>query len=162
MRRIGEVEYKVDFVRFRASAVRTMVMVAEEMLDMRFAMLRRALDLRGGGEVMPGMMGVQAEGGADVLRTYVRGTRWDGGMVGGGQNHDPMALLRALARVDGERPPAMVGDAARRAVREVQRVEESGGIGVIGERKFTGVPMTPRKMPGTPRRGNTPGRDRER
>lgn len=67
--------------------------------------------------------------------------------------------MRALTRVDKERPPGMVTDAAWRAAREVQRVGESG-VGAVGKRRLTGVPVTPKKMPGTPRRGNTPGRDR--
>jgi hypothetical protein len=33
----------------------------------------------------------------------------------------PQELLRALSRLDAERPPVQVGDAARRAVRQVQR-----------------------------------------
>lgn len=78
---------------------------------------------------------------------------------------DPQDLLRALSRVDAERPPALVGDAARRAVREVQRVNEGGGV---GERRLTSTGLglasaqggaTPRKTVGTPRRG-TPGRER--
>ncbi|KAF8624426.1 hypothetical protein AX17_007135 [Amanita inopinata Kibby_2008] len=80
---------------------------------------------------------------------------------------DPQDLLRALSRVDRLRPPALVGDAARRAVREVQRVGESG-VGVVGEKRITGVVgnnnvlQTPRKTPTTPRRGGerTPRRER--
>lgn len=160
---MAEVEYKLDYVRFRASAVRTMAEVAEEMMDVRFRVLSKTLALRGVGV---SVQGEGRDGGADVLGMYVRGSRGDGSGNGGisGHDHEPMELLRALARVDIERPPAMVGDAARRAVREVQRVEESGGHGVLGERRLTGVPppMTPRKMPGTPRRGTTPARERDR
>jgi kinetochore protein Mis13/DSN1 len=73
---------------------------------------------------------------------------------------DPQDVLRALAMVDAERPPAQVGDAARRAVREVQRVNETG-VGPVSERRLTGVPPpTPRKTPGTPRKTATPGRNR--
>ncbi|EPQ52472.1 hypothetical protein GLOTRDRAFT_140210 [Gloeophyllum trabeum ATCC 11539] len=72
---------------------------------------------------------------------------------------DARDIFRALSRVDAERPPAQVGDAARRAVREVQRVNEAGGG--IPDRRLTGVlPPTPRKPPGTPRRATTPGRGR--
>jgi kinetochore protein Mis13/DSN1 len=72
---------------------------------------------------------------------------------------DPQDLLRALSRIDVERPPAQIGDEARRAVREVQRVNEGGRV---GERRLTitggaGVGATPRK--GTPRRA-TPGKER--
>lgn len=56
-----------------------------------------------------------------------------------------------------------MGDAARRAMREVQRVNEGGGVG-LGDRRLTntglgmGSGQTPRKI-GTPRRG-TPGKER--
>ncbi|KAJ7691520.1 hypothetical protein B0H14DRAFT_3906206 [Mycena olivaceomarginata] len=75
-------------------------------------------------------------------------------------------VLRALASVDTVRPPAKVGDAARRAVTEVQRATRAGE----GERQLTlpaatsvgaggGGPGT-RRRPGTPRRERTPGRER--
>jgi len=67
---------------------------------------------------------------------------------------DPQDALRALSRIDMQRPPAQVGDSARRAAREVQRANESSNA----ERKLTGIPNTPRKAPGTPRRAGTPGR----
>ena len=67
---------------------------------------------------------------------------------------DPQDVLRALSRIDIQRPPAQVGDSARRAAREAQRANESSNI----ERKLTGIPNTPRKAPGTPRRAGTPGR----
>ncbi|KAH9910123.1 Mis12-Mtw1 protein family-domain-containing protein [Epithele typhae] len=62
---------------------------------------------------------------------------------------DPQDLLRALSRIDAARPQAEVGDAARRAVREVQRAAEAS-VGTA-ERRLTGVPPpTPRKPPGRP------------
>ena len=67
---------------------------------------------------------------------------------------DPHDVLHALSRIDMQRPPTQVGDSARRAAREVQRANESSNA----ERKLTGVPNTPRKAPGTPRRAGTPGR----
>jgi kinetochore protein Mis13/DSN1 len=67
---------------------------------------------------------------------------------------DPQDVLRALSRIDMQRPPAQVGDSARRAAREAQRANESSNV----ERKLTGIPNTPRKAPGTPRRAGTPGR----
>lgn len=91
-------------------------------------------------------------------------------------------LMRALSRIDTARPPSKIGDTVRRAAREVQRIGESGGR--VGDRRLTavyppgilsggggpnnapsggsGMMMTPRKVPGTPRRHTTPGRDRER
>ncbi|KAI0310212.1 hypothetical protein OF83DRAFT_1070900 [Amylostereum chailletii] len=71
---------------------------------------------------------------------------------------DPQDLFRALSRIDMVRKPAQVGDAARRAAREVQRAQAEG---MPNERRLTGVPPpTPRKPPGTPRRATTPGRGR--
>ncbi|KIY66743.1 hypothetical protein CYLTODRAFT_491213 [Cylindrobasidium torrendii FP15055 ss-10] len=73
-------------------------------------------------------------------------------------------LLRALARVDRERPAQKISHAALQATREVKRAEGQGAVG--GDRRLTGVPQTPR-TPRTPRgsdrrgglRGNsTPGR----
>lgn len=78
--------------------------------------------------------------------------------------HDPQDLLRALSRVDALRPPAQIGDAARRAVREVQRATEGGGASMADRRlTITGPPpATPRKGISTPRRGGTPGKEKER
>lgn len=73
---------------------------------------------------------------------------------------DPQALLRAMSRVDAVRPQTQVGDAARRAAREVQRAHDASG-GIAERRLTAGVPPpTPRKPPGTPRRMTTPGRGR--
>ena len=73
---------------------------------------------------------------------------------------DPRDILRALSRIDAHRPQAQVGDAARRAVREVQRAADASAGG-MAERRLTGVPPpTPRKPPGTPRRATTPGKGR--
>lgn len=72
---------------------------------------------------------------------------------------DPQDLLRALSRIDADRPQTQVGDAARRAVREVQRAADA--TAGMAERRLTGVPPpTPRKPPGTPRRATTPGKGR--
>ncbi|KAG6917734.1 hypothetical protein DXG01_001385 [Tephrocybe rancida] len=148
--RMAEVEFKLDHLYVMASQARATTEVAQRALDQRFEVLARALDARSEGPSA-------SEG--DILGRYVRSG------VGGTQEEEAadetLQLLRALARVDAARPPAQVGDAARRAVREVQRVGESGGVGVLGERRLTGVPpggagVTPRKMPGTPRRGATP------
>ncbi|KAI6033370.1 Mis12-Mtw1 protein family-domain-containing protein [Pisolithus marmoratus] len=86
-------------------------------------------------------------------------------------------LLRALSRIDKERPPGKIGDAVRRAAREVQRVQEGLGMSGVGERKLTDLPpppgvggsngigvaaATPRKVPGTPRKVYGPGTPRRR
>ena len=88
---------------------------------------------------------------------------------------DPQDLLRTISQADASRPRSKVGDTARRAARDVQRVEAAaasaenrGGLGVPGlnqsqqyHRKLTDVPPpTPRKPPGTPRRPSTPGNGR--
>lgn len=155
-RRIPDVEFKIDHLYSLASTARTTVDVLEQTLDQRFELL--ALHLPSRAALPPSVHDPGLGSGAQILSRYVRR---DGGTAG----PDPMDVMRALARVDRERPPAMVGDAARRAAREVQRAGENGA-GAVGERRLTGVPpssgMTPRKVPGTPRRGGTPGRERER
>ncbi|RDB30918.1 Kinetochore protein mis13 [Hypsizygus marmoreus] len=159
--RLPSVEFKLDHLHVLASSARTTAEVAAQALDWRFALLSRGVAGRSGGLPRP-----TKDGGADILGTYVRTANPTASSSS--TTPDPVQLMRALARVDAERPPAMVGDAARRAAREVQRVEESGGVGVLGERRLTAVGLgagtTPRKAPGTPRkaRGGTPGRERER
>jgi kinetochore protein Mis13/DSN1 len=155
-RRILEMEFKADHLYALASTARTSLDVIERTLDQRFEQLNLHLTARSG---LPRPVHDPGSGsGAQILSTYVK---QDPGMTG----PDAMDVMRALARVDMERPPAMVGDEARRAVREVQRAGESG-IGAVGDRRLTGLPpssgLTPRKVPGTPRRGSTPGRERER
>jgi len=76
------------------------------------------------------------------------------------QQHDPQDILRTLSCIDIERPPAEIGDEARRAVREVQRVNEGGGL---GERRLTITTLTSASVGVTPRKGalrrpTTPGR----
>lgn len=151
-RRLPQLEYNVDQIFAFVSAARTTTNVAEKALNERFDLLSASLASR---------MGLHADGATAaapgsataLLSTYVAPP---GSMTGPA---DQLDLLRALSRVDRERPPAMVGDAARRAAREVQRAGENGTL-AVGDRRLTGVPATPRKAPGTPRRGNTPSRDR--
>lgn len=155
-RRIPEVQFKVDHLYSFASAARATVDVIERTIDQRFELLSLHLAARSNPPPSKHDPGSSSGSGAQILSKYVKRDGFTG--------PDAMDVMRALARVDRERPPAMVGDAARRAAREVQRVGESG-LGAIGERRLTGVPpSTPRKVPGTPRRGGTPGRewDRER
>lgn len=74
---------------------------------------------------------------------------------------DPQDVLRALTRIDVQRPPGEVGEAARRARREVQRNNGAS------ERRLTnvvpsgvlGTPVKDRRS-GTPKRERTPGMDR--
>ncbi|KAF9048263.1 hypothetical protein BDZ89DRAFT_1057838 [Hymenopellis radicata] len=128
---LQDLEFNVDMLNTHLNGARTLTCVAEEMLNARFANL--AVEANLAPAPAPGSSLISA----------------------GARDTDPHDLLRALARVDRGRPPAKVGDAARRAMREIQRVEEKG-IGAVGERRLTGVPPTPR----TPRRGSTPGRDK--
>ncbi|KAH7907674.1 Mis12-Mtw1 protein family-domain-containing protein, partial [Hygrophoropsis aurantiaca] len=139
--RMKDVEFKVDSVfSFVNSAVQT-TGVAEAELDHRFALLSRALDARTQTRSAPRSPTSLAA----HLQRPARGASQPPLL------NDPQELFRALSRVDRERPPGQVGDAARRAVREVQRVQEGGGG--IGERRLTELGgATPRKAPGTPRR----------
>ncbi|KAG2060752.1 hypothetical protein BDR06DRAFT_1048284 [Suillus hirtellus] len=140
--RIAGVHFKVDSLfSFVHSAVQA-TNVAESELDYRFSLLSLALSTRS--RSLPPSSQISS------LSSHLPIQR-------GLSQHPPedqQDLFRALSRVDMDRPPAKVGDAARRAVREVQRVQEGGGF--AGERRLTGLPSgigaTPRKVPGTPRR----------
>ncbi|KAG1835148.1 Mis12-Mtw1 protein family-domain-containing protein [Suillus variegatus] len=140
--RIAGVHFKVDSLfSFVHSAVQA-TNVAESELDYRFSLLSLALSTRS--RSLPPSSQISS------LSSHLPIQR-------GSSQHPPedqQDLFRALSRVDMDRPPAKVGDAARRAVREVQRVQEGGGF--AGERRLTGLPFgigaTPRKVPGTPRR----------
>jgi len=144
-------EYTLDQIYSWMSAAKATTDIAERVLNEKFDILGANLASR----VNPfpstrNSEGSGSETGQQLLSKYVLRERVK--TVG----PDPADLMRALSRVDEERPPAKVGEAARRAAREVQRAGEAGFAGSVGgEKKLT----TPRKMtPGTPRRGNTPGR----
>ncbi|KAJ7595719.1 Mis12-Mtw1 protein family-domain-containing protein [Mycena floridula] len=155
LRQVSDVEFKLDQLHSYANTARATANAAQRALDQRFALLSAVLTARS--NPFPQSVSDPGQGdGVHLLSTYVP-------REGMGQP-DAQQLMRALTRIDRERPLAKVGDAARQADRDVQRVEESGA-GAVGERRLTGVPsssQTPRKMPGTPRRGNTPGKDKER
>ena len=120
--------------------------LAEMDLDRRFALLSVSLSSR----IQP----TAAIPSATALSSYLPPT-----LSRPPPTTDPHALLRAMSRVDAARPQTKVGDAARRASREVQRVQDTSNG--MAERRLTGVlPPTPRKPPGTPRRATTPGRGR--
>lgn len=162
-RRLPTLEFKIDQLFSFASSARATTDIAEQALNERFDIL--AANLASRLAPFPPVQDAGTTGSAaaatQLLTTYVAhpaGAR----AAGASGTADPRDLLRALARVDQERPPAQVGDAARRAAREVQRANEVGAA-VVGDRPLTGVPpATPRKTPGTPRRGTTPSRDRDR
>lgn len=161
-RRLPTLEFKIDQLFSFASSARATTDIAEKALNERFDVL--AANLASRLAPFPPVQDAGATGPAaatQLLTTYVAhpaGAR----AAGASGSADPRDLLRALTRVDQERPPAQVGDAARRAAREVQRANEVGAA-AVGNRRLTGVPpATPRKAPGTPRRGTTPSRDRDR
>lgn len=135
--KISQVDHLQSFIHTAIQATS----VAEADLDQRFAQLSLTLTSRS-------HLHSSSAPDPTSLSSYLAPTH---------PTTDPQDLLRALSRVDAARPPVQMGNAARRAAREVQRANEQGG----GERRLTGVPPpTPRKAPGTPRRGATPGKDR--
>ncbi|KAH8074803.1 Mis12-Mtw1 protein family-domain-containing protein [Cristinia sonorae] len=145
--RIGDLGFMVDNLHMISHSVLEMTRTAESDLDRRFALLNLSLSSR---SQPPPFAHSPA---TTPLSSYLPPS---GNRVP--STTDPQDLLRALSRVDAERPQTQVGDAARRAAREVQRVADANG-GM--ERRLTGVPPpTPRKPPGTPRRGTTPGKGR--
>ncbi|CAA7269447.1 unnamed protein product [Cyclocybe aegerita] len=150
--RMPGLEFKVDQIYTFANAARATTNIAEKALNERFDVLSANLASRTRPILSSGDSG-GTEGSAQLISTYVAGSSVS-------TVPDPLDIMRALSRVDQSRPPAQVGDAARRAAREVQRAEKESGYAPVGEKKLTGVPATPRKTPGTPRRGNTPGRER--
>lgn len=138
---------QVDNLHMISHSALGMTRTAESDLDRRFALLNISLTSRSQPTPYPHTIASTA------LSTYLppSSSRVP-------STTDPQDLLRALSRVDAERPQTQVGDAARRAAREVQRAADANG-GM--ERRLTGVPPpTPRKPPGTPRRGTTPGKGR--
>lgn len=148
-----------DRLHASLSAARQLTHIARLDLDRRFALLNISLAQR---TLPPSsdapLIGQQTLSNF-VLATALSTTRHMG--------PDAQDLLRALTRTDAARPRGQVGDAARRAAKDVQRARESqahqsaeGGL-PVQERKLTDVPPpTPRKPPGTPKRAGTPGASR--
>ena len=135
-----------------ANAASKLASVVETDLNRRFAILSLKLQARSGAA-----SGLTSTSGQASLSSYLpQHTRPPASAAAAVDVQD---VFRALSRVDMARKPAQVGDAARRAAREVQRAQEGGHA--FGERRLTGVaPPTPRKPPGTPRRATTPARGR--
>ncbi|CDO71813.1 hypothetical protein BN946_scf184939.g37 [Trametes cinnabarina] len=145
--RLKELEFTMDRVHTFANAALQTTRVAEADLDRRFALLNISLTSRS----QSAPLGAHSD--IASLSSFVLPTNPRPPVT------DPQDLLRALSRIDAERPPTQVGDAARRAVREVQRATDASA-GMM-ERRLTGIPPpTPRKPPGTPRRATTPGKGR--
>ncbi|KZT00942.1 uncharacterized protein LAESUDRAFT_664952 [Laetiporus sulphureus 93-53] len=142
--RLDDLEFTMDRLHTVANSALETTHLTEADLDRRFAMLNLSSRTQLGPSTAPPV---------GALSLYFPPSR-----SRPPPTTDPQDLLRALTRVDAERPQAQVGDAARRAVREVQRAVDAPGV---AERRLTGVPPpTPRKPPGTPRRAVTPGRGR--
>ncbi|EJD07140.1 uncharacterized protein FOMMEDRAFT_165737 [Fomitiporia mediterranea MF3/22] len=154
-----DLEYKEDRLLAAASVARQFTQIAALDLDRRFSLLSTSLAQR----TLPSSTGASLSG-QQVLSNFVPATS-----LPASRNPalDAQDLLRALTRTDAARPRGQLGDAARRAAKDVQRARESqahqtaeGGIHVL-ERKLTDVPPpTPRKPPGTPKRSTTPGASR--
>lgn len=144
---IGELQYKVDNLSSYVNSAIQATDMAEAELDYRFSLLSLALSARSHSLPPPSSS-------SSTLASYLPPTQR-------GLSHppgeSPRDILRALSRIDKERPPGKIGDAARKAAREVQRVQVVGSGGV-GERRITelapGLGATPRRVPGTPRRRN--------
>ncbi|CAL1717252.1 unnamed protein product [Somion occarium] len=146
--RIQDLEFSADRVHGLSHSALETTHVAEADLDRRFARLNISLANRS--QTLASTLNQSAT----ALSSYLPTT-----LSRPPPTTDPQGLLRALSRVDAERPQSQVGDAARRAAREVQRAHDAGVS--MAERKLTGVaPPTPRKPPGTPRRATIPGKGR--
>ncbi|KAH7928300.1 hypothetical protein BV22DRAFT_1083444 [Leucogyrophana mollusca] len=140
--RMKDMQFKVDSIFSYVNSAMQTTNVAEAEFDHRYSLLSLALNARTRSVPPPSAHSPTSL--SSHLPLPPRAANHD-------LRHDPQDIFRALSRIDKERPPGEVGDAARRAAREVQRVQEGGGVGV-GERRLTGVVATPRKAPGTPRR----------
>ncbi|KIM80325.1 hypothetical protein PILCRDRAFT_822455 [Piloderma croceum F 1598] len=155
--RLEGLEFKVDSLHSYLNSALQTTNAASDDLDARFSLLSLSLAARSQ-SFLPSLSTTHTSNPLAHPTLYRTSSLPNPNL----QARDPQDLLRALSRLDAERPPAQVGDQARRAVREVQRVNEGGGV---GERRLTltsattGVGATPRKAVGTPRRG-TPGKER--
>ena len=183
-RRMHHVDFKLDYLLSCAHAARAMVKTAEELLNRWFEILEHNLSSRI--NIQPGAPSTSSSSSnpsdlGGFLAKYVPRRLPPAGFAISGYEEeddtpssssatrfppppppptsgmDPRDLLRALSVIDRTRPPAMVGDAARRAARDVARAGETG-IGVVGERPIQKVPTTPRRADRTIRRDRTPAR----
>jgi kinetochore protein Mis13/DSN1 len=164
--RYADLQFNLDQIHSYVNTARAATRVAEAELDKRYRVLSMALSAKlGEGQQpspFPSMSTSSSNAAAQTLKGYLPDNVAH--PQPRSQSQDPRDLFRALAHVDSERPPQKIGDEVRRAARELQRIGEAGGA-AVGARRLTLPPsgqQTPRKVPGTPRRGNTPGRDRER
>ena len=165
-KRLGSaLEFKMDQISSFISTASATTYIAQKSLNERFDIIASNLKSRSKPYPHPPHGGPSAtadpsSSSTQIITTYITNplSKSTSSSRTASGTANPLDLMRALTRVDKDRPPGMVGDAAWRAAREVQRVGESGS-GAVGGRRLRGVPVTPRKIPGTPRRGNTPRRD---
>ncbi|KAF8589354.1 hypothetical protein K439DRAFT_1657984 [Ramaria rubella] len=146
--RLAEVESKLDRLHSTLHISQQLTKRTTRHLDKRFEVLATALAARSQPPPQPNEI--------STLSSLVSANPNPPSATGLGAPPDTLSILRALARTDMEHPREM-GDAARKAARDVQRVNATPGrssAGAMGERRLTAV--TPRAAPGTPRRATTP------
>ncbi|THH04006.1 hypothetical protein EW145_g5840 [Phellinidium pouzarii] len=147
-------QYKEDRLHAAISVSRQLTQITASELDHRFSLLSIALSQRTLPPTNPSSLSNPG-----ALSNFVPVTALPSAQHMG---PDPQDLLRAISRTDAARPRNQLGDAARRAAKDVQRANETqsqaGDGGLVVERKLMDVPPpTPRKPPGTPKRASTPG-----
>ncbi|KAF5378705.1 hypothetical protein D9757_010771 [Collybiopsis confluens] len=146
----SKLPYSLDTLHTHVNAAREMTRTVEAELDSRFRLLTLVLDARSGDLHDTSRSGT-ASAATQIVNSHITPAPY----APTHRANDPHDLFRALARVDSMRPPRQMGDGARRAAKEVHRMEENGIAG-SSQRTLTEVPPTPKKAPGTPRRGNKP------
>jgi kinetochore protein Mis13/DSN1 len=149
--RLEEVESKVDRVHSCLHISQQLMTRTTRHLDKRFEALATALAVRSQPTAQPSDV--------STLAGLVSANPNPPSGTGQGVPPDTLSILRALTRTDLEHPRREMGDAARKAAREVQRVnstpgKQSAGGAAGSSRRLTAV--TPRVTPGTPRRAGTP------
>ncbi|KAH0832997.1 Mis12-Mtw1 protein family-domain-containing protein [Lanmaoa asiatica] len=113
---VGDLQFKVDNLYSYVNSAVQATDMAEAELDYRFSLLSLALSARSHSLPPPSCS-------SSSLSSYLPPTQRGFSHPPG---ESPRDILRALSRIDKERPPGKIGDAARKAVREVQRVQGGG------------------------------------
>lgn len=149
--RLAEVESKVDRMHSSLHTSQQLTNRTTRHLNKRFEVLATALSARSQSTPQPSDV--------STLANLVSADPNPASATGLGAPPDTLSILRALTRTDLLHPRREIGDAARKAAREVQRVNatpgrSSAGAAATSERRLTAV--TPRAAPGTPRRAGTP------
>ena len=148
--RLAEVESKVDRAHSSLHISQQLTNRTTRHLDKRFEVLAAALAARSHSASQPNEV--------STLGNLVSANANPPSATGLDAPPDTLSILRALTRTDMEHPRRELGDAARKAARDVQRANAVPGRRSAGtstnERRLTAV--TPRAAPGTPRRVGTP------